>query len=111
MDTAVRQSVMATKPPMGERLKAARKKKKVTAEQLADRLGVTKAAVSAWETDRAYPGVDNLIGICEYLDVSADYLLMGTEVERIPEATLDLVRKLSGLDKDSLDMLRRIFGK
>ena len=111
MDAAVRQSVMADKPLMGERLKAARKKKKMTAEQLADRLGVTKAAVSAWENDRAYPGVDNLMGICEYLEVSADHLLWGTEAQRIPDATLDLVRKLSGLDKDSLELLRRIFGK
>lgn len=96
---------------MGARLKEARRTKKVTAEQLAEQLGVTKAAVSAWETDRAYPSVDNLIRICELLDVSSDYLLMGTDAQRIPDSTLDLVRRLAGLDKEGLELLRRIFGR
>ena len=40
---------------MGSKLAQARRKNNLTQEQLAEKLGVTRQAVSRWESDAAYP--------------------------------------------------------
>ena len=45
----------ATRLGIGLRLKAARNSKGLTQQQVADRLGVIKGTVSAWETGRGSP--------------------------------------------------------
>ena len=52
-----------------------RREKKVTQEQLADFLGVTKAAVSKWETGQSLPDVSLLPQLAAYFDVTIDTLL------------------------------------
>lgn len=60
----------------GMRLKTLRNKKGLTQEQLADKLGnITKASVSRYEQSAMFPTVEVLIRLCEYFDVSSDYLL------------------------------------
>lgn len=56
-------------------LKEARKRKKITQEQLAKRLGVTRSAVSMWEIGAAQPDNDILIMLSRILDISVDALL------------------------------------
>lgn len=58
-----------------ERLKAARKGRDLTLEQLGSQLDVTKQTVSRWEKGERYPALDVLYTIAEVLDVSSDYLL------------------------------------
>ena len=60
---------------MGSKLAQARKKANLTQEQLAERLGVTRQAVSRWESDTAYPETDKIVRMAELLEVSCDYLL------------------------------------
>lgn len=62
----------------GEKIQDLRKKKKMTQEQLADTLNVSRQSVSKWELDNAYPETDKLINIAEIFDVSVDYLLKDT---------------------------------
>ena len=59
----------------GEKLKEARKNTGFTQEELAERLGVSRAAVAKWETDKGLPDIDNLKAMAALLDVSIDYLL------------------------------------
>lgn len=64
----------------GSRLGAKRRERGMTQEELGKGLGpdggdVTKAAVSAWETDRNQPTAAQLRVICERLAVTADELL------------------------------------
>lgn len=54
-----------------------RKRKNLTQEQLADALGVSRQAVSKWETGEAYPETDKLIMLCDLFGVTADELLRG----------------------------------
>jgi len=64
------------------RLKALRQNKGITQEQLADKIGVTNAAVSRYEQSATYPSVDVLIKLCKFFGVSSDYLLgLADEVE------------------------------
>ena len=44
-------------------------------EELADRAGVSRQAVSRWESGSAKPDADKIIAICDLFGVSADYLL------------------------------------
>ena len=52
-----------------------RRKKGLSQEAVAKELGISRQAVSKWETDLAQPDLDNLKKICEILDISADELL------------------------------------
>lgn len=61
----------------GERIYAARKRAGMTQEDLADRLNVTRQAVSRWESDAAFPETEKLIELCKLFSLSADELLLG----------------------------------
>lgn len=50
---------------------------KLTQEQLAEKLGVTFQAVSAWERDEYLPETENLLNLMTALDASADAILDG----------------------------------
>lgn len=52
-----------------------RKRDKITQEELADRLGVSRQAVSKWETGEAYPETEKLIVLCDYFRISIDSFL------------------------------------
>lgn len=65
----------------GNRLRELRTGKKMTQQQLADRLGLTKSVISAYETAMRYPSYDVLIHIATIFRVSTDYLL-GMEQNR-----------------------------
>ena len=44
----------------GQKLKKLRTENNLTQEELAEALFVTRTAVSKWETDKGYPGIDSL---------------------------------------------------
>ena len=60
---------------IGSKLAQARKTANLTQEQLAERLGVTRQAVSRWESDAAYPETEKIVRMARLLNVSCDYLL------------------------------------
>lgn len=60
---------------LGNKLKQLRKKNGMTQEQLAKQLGITRQAISKWESDIAQPDIDNLAKICDIFNISADILL------------------------------------
>ena len=59
----------------GEKLKNARKSAGLTQEQLAEKLGVSRQAITKWEADKGLPDIENIKLISKALDVSIDYLL------------------------------------
>lgn len=63
----------------GQKIYDARKKAGMTQEELADRLGVSRQAVSKWESDAAYPETDKIVELCKLFSLSADELLLGAE--------------------------------
>jgi len=65
----------------GERLKALRMGQKLTQQQLATRLGVTKSIVSYYESGDRYPSYDVLIKIAGLFHITTDQLL-GLERQR-----------------------------
>lgn len=65
----------------GERIYNSRKRAGMTQEELAERLGVSRQAVSKWEQDAAYPETEKLVELCRLFGLSADELLLGGEEE------------------------------
>lgn len=59
----------------GEKLSKLRREAGYTQEELADKLGVSRQAISKWESDAAYPETEKLIKLGELYDCSMDYLL------------------------------------
>lgn len=64
---------------LGDKLSKLRKENNYTQEQLASVLGVSRQAISKWESNITYPETDKLIRISELFNCSLDYLLKDTE--------------------------------
>ena len=65
---------------LGQRIAAQRKKIGLSQEALAEKLDVSRQAVSKWESDGAIPEIDKLIALCKIFDVRIGWLL-GVENE------------------------------
>ncbi|MDE5896357.1 MAG: helix-turn-helix domain-containing protein, partial [Clostridia bacterium] len=61
----------------GQKIYERRKKAGMTQEELADKLGVSRQAVSKWESDVAFPETEKILELCKMFDLSADELLFG----------------------------------
>ncbi len=70
---------------MGEKILKLRKAHAWSQEELADRVGVTRQAISRWESDSAKPDADNIIQLGKLFGVSSDYLLC---IEEASAATI-----------------------
>ena len=60
---------------LAEKLKFLRKQAGMSQEQLAEKLGVSRQAVTKWETDAGIPDIENVIAISALFDISIDELL------------------------------------
>ena len=56
-------------------LKKIRKEHNLSQEQLADELGVSRQAISKWESAVAYPEMDKIIALCDKFNLNIDDLL------------------------------------
>jgi transcriptional regulator with XRE-family HTH domain len=83
----------------GEKIKKLRIDKGLTQDELAEKIFVTRTAVSKWESDRGYPNIDSLKALAGFFSVTVDDLLSSNEVLTIAEE--DNKRK----EKRFLDMI------
>ena len=58
-----------------EKLKSIRKQAGMSQEQLAEKLSVSRQAVTKWETDAGIPDIENIMAISALFDISIDELL------------------------------------
>lgn len=70
---------------IANRLVQLRKEKGLSQEQLAERIGVSRQAVSKWERSEASPDTDNLIMLARLYEVSLDALLRTDDEIPLPE--------------------------
>lgn len=94
---------------IGSRIRSARKEAKLTLEQLGSLLGLTKGAISQWETGRTAPDLSLIPEICRDLRVSADYLVRGLDVSFLDEQSVTLARRISTLTPEQQVALRDLF--
>ena len=68
-----------------EKLQKLRTNENLTQEELAERLYVSRAAISKWESGRGYPSIDSLKAIAKYFHVTIDDLICGEEIVTLAE--------------------------
>ncbi len=64
---------------VGKNIKKAREEKGLTQEALAERLSVTRQAVSNWENEKTQPDIETLHKIADILEVDIERLIYGKE--------------------------------
>ncbi len=72
---------------LAQRIQTLRKQKGLSQEELAHELGVSRQAVSKWESEQASPDLDKIILLSDFFLVSTDYLLKGIETSSNPTNT------------------------
>ena len=60
---------------LGERIKEVRKTNGITQEKLAELIGVSRTAITRWESGETNPTVDHLIAVCRVLQINEGALL------------------------------------
>ena len=65
---------------IGKFIADCRKKKNITQEQLAEKLGITDRAVSKWERGLSLPDADKMLDLCNILDINVNELLNGEKI-------------------------------
>ena len=70
-----------------DRIQQLRKGKGISQEELADMVGVSRQAVSKWESEKSTPDIEKVILLSDFFDVTTDYLLKG--IEPISENTTE----------------------
>ena len=68
-----------------EKLQELRKQRGLTQEELAEKLYVSRTAISKWESGRGYPNIDSLKAIAKFFSVTVDELLSTDEILTIAE--------------------------
>lgn len=80
---------------IANRIKSLRKVKGITQEELADKLGVSRQAVSKWESEQSTPDLERVVIMSEFFEVTTDYILKGTD-------------EIGGVEKNSNEIISRI---
>lgn len=62
---------------IADRIQTLRKSKGISQEELADKIGVSRQAVSKWESGQSAPDIEKIILLSEFFGVTTDFLLKG----------------------------------
>lgn len=98
----------------GEKIKTLRTENKLTQEQFAIKLNVTRQAVSNWENNRNLPDLEILILIAGVFDLTLDELILGGEqvnnTINVNKMTVKLIKDGSETRRAKFNMISTIFG-
>lgn len=95
---------------LANRLQELRKKANLSQEQLADKLEVTRQAISKWESDQGNPDITNLVKLSEIYQVTTDYILKGIEPQPTNVMNPTQNRNISSPMKKALAVLLVVAG-
>ncbi len=93
-----------------------RKGKKLSQEELADKLGVSRQSVSKWESGAAYPETEKMLTMCKIFDCSLDQLMNDdiAEAEKSEAKKYsfnDLLAEVTDVIKGTIEMLTSMSAK
>lgn len=83
---------------LGEKIKNLRKKTNISQEELAEKVGVSRQAVTKWESDAGLPDLENLKSLATIFNISIDELL-DYKKELIGDVVLEESYSLDGIKK------------
>lgn len=90
---------------MGERITVRRKEKRLTQEQLAEKMGVSLQTVSNIECGKKSTKPENIAKICAILNTTADYILLG---ERAEAQTKGITKMLATLPEEKYTVIENL---
>lgn len=96
-----------------EKLCVLRNQSGYSQEQLAEKMGVSRQAVSKWESGATLPETEKIIQLSDLFDVSTDFLLRDAPIDRSRD-TLDRVvfkflgsaQEMDGISKNLIDIMQ-----
>ena len=95
---------------ISDRIQALRKAKGMSQEQLADAIGVSRQAVSKWESEQATPDLEKVVIMSDLFEVTTDYILKGIEpVEEKDHKTMADVIDQKILTEDNGQRAKTVF--
>ncbi len=74
---------------IGEKIQELRKSKGLSQEQLSLEIGVSRQAVSKWESNQSFPDIDKIVMLSEFFGVSTDYILLDSVDTQEPKTAKD----------------------
>lgn len=89
---------------IGDRIKETRKEKKISQQELAERLFVSDKTVSSWEQNRTEPNLDMLVKISEVLGISVSHLIYGN----VEKSNIETEIKIK-LEENEYNRLKNFF--
>lgn len=91
----------------GKRLREARNEQNLSAEELGKLVGVSKSAISLYESEKRNPKVETLIELMYALGVSADYLLNADVFVEVSDSKLPRYQMLTKEEMIFINELRK----
>ena len=94
----------------GEKIQKLRNENKWTQEQLAEKLYVSRTAVSKWESGKGYPNIDSLKDIAKLFNKTIDELLSSEEIIDIAKIeNTSNIKRANNLIYGLLDIISVLF--
>lgn len=91
---------------MGNRIRLRRRELNIKQTELAEKLEISNNHMSSIETGKQKPSLDIFVSICIHLNVSPDYLLLGTmRGHNVPQ---DISEKLRLCSQSDIELVRNI---
>lgn len=91
---------------MGTRMKRRRKELKMSQAELAEKVNVSNNHISSIETGKQIPSLTTFVKICEQLDTTPDFLLLGSlHTDNLPKSIYD---SLALCNKKDLPLIQDI---
>ena len=90
---------------LADRIQHLRKSKGLSQEELADQMGVSRQAVSKWESEQSTPDLEKVVALSDFFGVTTDYLLKGLEPAEEKEGSEKLVGRVLSIASTALIFL------
>ena len=90
---------------IGARISEMRKKRRMTQEELAERMDVSIQMISNLERGKKAVRPENIVKLCEVLNVSADYVLLGVVSENDIGNVIEKYRALSREKQEAVERI------
>lgn len=81
-----------------EKLKEIRKNEGLSQEQLAEKIGVSRQAITKWETGKGLPDVENMVIIAEIFKITLDELVRDSAAKQEPKAPVFVSETIYDID-------------
>ena len=94
---------------LGERIRDLRKKFGYSQQQLANKMHLTRGAISQWENNITVPAADQLLSLSQVFGITVDELLKQEEI--VSQDPWDVEAAFSDPDDDSIRIMARGMGR